>query len=610
VTDTRSSEREDELRERYDALRRAEQSAGVGVWDIDLATDTVTGTPQFFHIMGLEPTTLPVPMSVLRSLRFAEDRDRVNTGYHEAAEAGVDVHENEYRIRRPDGAVRWVWGRGRIVRGSDGKPVRYTGADIDVTARKEAEQALAESESRLRLAVESGNLGIWDWNLLSNEMTWTERAKAIAGFPAGATVTFEQVRAVTHPEDLPRTSKLAQAALDPAVRAKQAYEYRMIRPDGSVRWVLAHGEASFAEVDGREQAVRYTGTLQDITDRKHSETRIRESSVRLQLAIEAARLAVWEIHTGQETLESNPELNRILGFPTDQPLTIAEINARYPPGEQQRLQKIAEAALQRGERHFQAEYRYLWADKSVRWLLLRAEILFTPEGVPEGALGVLMDITDQKDLEERRQMLTRELQHRVNNTLALVSAIANQTFRTHLGQNAAAAAATAVFSARIAALGQAHTLLTHESWRSAGLDEIVTSALAPYRANAHVEISGPTLRLGARRALSLALALNELATNAVKYGALSVPEGRVDIKWWTDDQGDGAQLLRFQWTESGGPKVTAPRKTNFGTRLIRDMLAADFGGKVTLTYAPTGLTALLEATADLDQDHLETGAAR
>ncbi|HEU0200752.1 MAG TPA: PAS domain-containing protein [Burkholderiaceae bacterium] len=132
-----------------EALTLAEESAGIGVWDIDLTTGTARGTAQFFRIMGLEPTADPVPMERIRSLRHPDDRERVLEGFRAALDSGRDAYEMEYRILRPDGELRWIFGRGRVVRDADGRPVRYSGVDIDITQRKHVEAALAEAKQAL-----------------------------------------------------------------------------------------------------------------------------------------------------------------------------------------------------------------------------------------------------------------------------------------------------------------------------------------------------------------------------------------------------------------------------------------------------------------------------
>ena len=132
-----------------DALTLAEQSAGIGVWTIDLTTGLVRATSQFFRIMGLEPTSKPVPMDVVRALRHPDDRDRVVEGFRRVLDGGSDAYEIEYRIVRPDGQMRWIFGRGRVVRDARGKPVRYSGVDLDITDRKNAEQALASAKEAL-----------------------------------------------------------------------------------------------------------------------------------------------------------------------------------------------------------------------------------------------------------------------------------------------------------------------------------------------------------------------------------------------------------------------------------------------------------------------------
>ncbi len=132
-----------------DALTLAEQSAGIGVWTIDLTTGLVRATSQFFRIMGLEPTSKPVPMDIVRALRHPDDRDRVVEGFRRVLDGGSDAYEIEYRIVRPDGQMRWIFGRGRVVRDARGKPVRYSGVDLDITDRKNAEQALASAKEAL-----------------------------------------------------------------------------------------------------------------------------------------------------------------------------------------------------------------------------------------------------------------------------------------------------------------------------------------------------------------------------------------------------------------------------------------------------------------------------
>ena len=128
-------------------LALAEASAAMGAWDIDLTTGLLRGTAQFFRIMGLAPTTEPVPIETTRCLRHPDDRDRVLHDFNAALSSGADYIEAEYRIIRPDGELRWIVGRGRVIRDAAGTPVRHSGIDVDITGRKLAEAALRDSEA-------------------------------------------------------------------------------------------------------------------------------------------------------------------------------------------------------------------------------------------------------------------------------------------------------------------------------------------------------------------------------------------------------------------------------------------------------------------------------
>jgi two-component sensor histidine kinase len=193
--------------------------------------------------------------------------------------------------------------------------------------------------------------------------------------------------------------------------------------------------------------------------------------------------------------------------------------------------------------------------------------------------------------EAQRQLLVGELTHRVKNTLALVQAIAVQSLR-----GADMAAAREVFQSRLRALAEAHDVLTAHSWEAASLRDVLDRTLLPYRDGwpGRFALSGPALRLQPRAALAVALSVHELATNAVKYGALSVEGGQVRIVWRIDGDGTAARF-RFVWTEAGGPPVTPPSRAGFGSRMIRTALGAELGGSAEMAFAPDGLVCSLDA---------------
>jgi len=215
------------------------------------------------------------------------------------------------------------------------------------------------------------------------------------------------------------------------------------------------------------------------------------------------------------------------------------------------------------------------------------------DGQVSHLLSISRDMTEewkaaemQKESIVRAKFLGEELVHRVKNTLATVLALANQSFKGDEFK-----AQRAVFQGRIQTLSDAYNLLTERSWSATSMRAVVEGALAPYRTGSgRIAIEGPDFEIAPGQALTLALAINELATNATKYGALSAttPHARVTITWST-------QPMRLEWRESGGPAVAPPTRTGFGSRMIKTLLAKDFGGSVELTYDPSGIVCRLEA---------------
>ena len=213
---------------------------------------------------------------------------------------------------------------------------------------------------------------------------------------------------------------------------------------------------------------------------------------------------------------------------------------------------------------------------------------------------VVQDVTERKEAEERQKLLIDELNHRVKNTLATVQSLATQTAR---GTDSPEAFRKA-FEGRLIALSQAHDQLTRRHWKSADLRDIVEGATAPHLARPQesqdqIAIEGEPITVTPRVALTLALGLHELTTNATKYGALSVPAGRIEVRWRIERRPSQPPLLWIEWRERGGPPVTAPERQGFGTRFIEGSVASELQGKAQLDYDPAGLVCTMEIPLDV-----------
>ncbi len=364
------------------------------------------------------------------------------------------------------------------------------------------------------------------------------------------------------------------------------------RKDGGIFW--ASGELMpLRERDGTVQG--FIKILRDRTAQKETETQLARSEERLSLALQAATMVgIWDGDLLAGKVYGDPNFARIYGLdvavaaggmplgdyaaythPEDLPSVRADMDRLYESGDE-----------------FVHEHRIIRADGDIRWVMARGRLARDVAGRPVRFMGASVDITDRKMAEERQRLLMEELAHRVKNTLTVVQAIVMQTLRG----SGASAEARETLATRLLALSRAHDLLMQGSWSEASLHALVEGTA---RLHAHGEagrflITGPDIMLGSRAAMSLALVLHELATNAVKYGALSVPDGAVRIIWENDEAEDQA-CLRFRWAETGGPPVVPPDRQGFGTRLIERSFGQGLGARVGLDYPESGVVFTLEA---------------
>ncbi|HKR88379.1 MAG TPA: HWE histidine kinase domain-containing protein [Phenylobacterium sp.] len=324
----------------------------------------------------------------------------------------------------------------------------------------------------------------------------------------------------------------------------------------------------------------------EVTDQVRAQAAVLESERRLSAAVSIARLGAfeWDLETREATLDARAR--EIFGFGPDEPLKIEDVAARIDSRDMERLRSSAEKPGVRRE----FEYRINLPDGSVRNIVSLSDALHAADGRMLRVTGVFDDVTERRRAEKRQRLLINELNHRVKNTLATVQSIAAQTLRSAPDLPRAREA----FEARLLALAAAHDLLTAESWHGARLSDVVASAMAPFETVRRPQISrsGPAVWLTAQRALALSMALHELATNAVKYGALSIPEGRVTIRWTVSDH----HRLTLSWVENDGPPVRPAERSGFGTRLLQRSLARELGGDVVFTFAPEGVRCEIHCT--------------
>lgn len=207
------------------------------------------------------------------------------------------------------------------------------------------------------------------------------------------------------------------------------------------------------------------------------------------------------------------------------------------------------------------------------------------EGRVGGMLDTVIETTAKVRAEKNARLLNEELAHRMQNTFTVVGAIVDQTFRSGGPEQQIRETLTK----RIAALGQAHGILTQSLWTNTPIAAVVEGALAPHRhPSGQFQVQGPPLNLPENQALALALAIHELATNAIKYGSLSMDSGSVDIRWAVR-AAEPSGFFQLTWQESGGPVVKQPTRRGFGSRLIEEGLRESFRGRVDVDYAPSGL---------------------
>ncbi len=445
----------------------------------------------------------------------------------------------------------------------------------ETTDRIRVEHALRQSEERLRAVVSQSAAGIGQGSLDGEILHVNSRFCEMLGYDEHELVG-KNIRDITHPEDLTEQGRLYRLLVETGKSFD--IEKRYLRKDGNVLWVN-NTVSPLRDEAGKILQVAVVSI--DISERKKNQ----EVERLLASIIASSNDAIIGIDLAMTITSWNTAAERLYGFKAE------EIVGRSVMGlvPEDRLEEEP-ALLSQIKAGFRVEpYETKRRHKNGRLVdvLLSVSPIFDSAGQIVGASKIAHDISARKEAERLQSVLIGELHHRVKNVFATVIAIARQTF----GKDNSEGEAVSAFEARLSAMAHAHDLLAQDDWQRAELTAVVEQAVAPYPPE-RFEIIGVPVLLPQKAVASLSLALHELGTNAAKYGALSVSEGKVAISWTYDDK-TGA--LNLRWQEKDGPPVVPPTRKGFGSRLVERLLAAEMHGRSTIIYDPSGVICDIEA---------------
>ncbi len=506
-----------------------------------------------FHLRTLDGQ--PYPMDDLPLVKAVRD--------------GMSTIEGRWRIAREDGSEVHAIGSALPLHGPDSSLIGALLTVRDETQRLKTEYDLHKNRTRLEQALEAARMITWDWTEDENVVHYNPEA---LGVMATNDRTLEAGGALLHPADQVRVIAAVRQALAEGSDFRQ--EFRVMTPGGP-RWV-----SSAARVMTDEQGRRYmSGVLADINEQ-------REAIAQFEVLANNIGPLTWMADTNGRFTWISQRWTEVTGATIDY-LNHPDSAALHDSAGYDDLMRHYEACIRNGV-PWEDVFWMKCVDGRARWFLGQAMPIREDDGSIRHWFGSCTDITAQRAAEEHQRLLANELNHRVKNMLAVVQSLAMQSRRSADTIDGFIES----FSGRLQALSAAHGILTEEAWKGALLADVLRGVLAafiPDIDDPRLLLGGPDIWLAPSVATNLSMAIHELATNAVKYGALSTLDGRILVHW---DVVDGA--LALEWNESGGPPVALPSRRGFGSRLIEQGITRELGGRACIDYLQGGLVARVQ----------------
>ena len=567
---TRQKRDEQTLRLVAERLAAAEAAAGALNYDIDIAAGTVWRSDGLTRILGWAQQDIPATPDGWSALKHPDDRKMSGLLHFEPFVGPDGRYSLEYRVRHKEGHYVWVLDSGQEFRDAGGALTRYVGSTIDITARKRSEHALRRQASLIELSFEP----IFVWHPERGIVEWNKGAEQLYGF--------------TREEALGRQSHILLKSIHPVPLTDIMAQ---LRREGSWTGEVSHhakdGRAIFLE--SRHQAIESDGELfvletnHDVTERKRADA----ETARMAAIASASQDALFGL-TLDGTIEAwNPAAEMLFGYTADEIVgqQVSVLADEEHRAEQERLLTRLRASESVGP----LDTVRLRKDGTAFNASLSLAPVKAADGKVIGMSAAVHDISDRKEWEARQILMSRELAHRVKNSFAVLQSILRSTLKASRDPKQFAEA----FSGRLHSLAAAQDSLTANDWRGAELGALARGQLSFYLESCpgRLTISGPQVNLPADYAVPFGLVLNELATNALKHGALSGPDGTVALSWRVEPAAEQVRRLLVEWSEKGGPGAAVRGPDGFGSTLIEKSLP---DAKVTRVFGYNGLVCDIE----------------